>query len=499
MQVKALEAKLHRKERPEMYYYASEHASKVSSDAHFPEQGIPPRAVERMIQDYHLLDSKERLNTSSYVNVVFEPEEERVAVMGMKVNLADQTVYPSSFKMHDEVVNMLGSLWNVSRPADGQVSGAGTVGSTEACLLGGLALKKRWRAWYMKKHNMTHREVMGVIPNCVLSSMYQAAWEKLFKYMDIVPILVKPSYNTMTVTGVQIPEHINERTCMVIGILGNHYGGQYDPIWEIDEAIDKVNQEKGLQVGIHVDAASGGFIAPFQKYLPSWDFRLKNVMSISASGHKFGQSVCGTGWIVWRQREGLAEHVAISVTYLGGKSDSYTLNFSRPATGVYVQFYKVMRLGWQGYATLEENMMSNAKIIRDGLKAMTRDGQPRFVMLDAGDTACLPVVTAMLNPALGLAYDNVQLQYQITEHQWYVCAYKMCFNNPVTEQLEDLFCDIEGQQTMFRVVVKSNLTANLAVHLLESITACINFLDENAHKKAHHSHSHSHQHHHPPC
>ena len=103
------------------------------------------------------------------------------------------------------------------------------------------------------------------------------------------------------------------------------------------------------QVGIHVDAASGGFIAPFQDGLPDWDFRVPEVLSISSSGHKFGQSCCGTGWVVWREREGLAEHVAISVSYLGGSSDSFTLNFSRPATGVYVQFYKFLRLGTTGY------------------------------------------------------------------------------------------------------------------------------------------------------
>ena len=202
---------------------------------------------------------------------------------------------------------------------------------------------------------------------------------------------------------------------------------------------------------------------------------------------------------MWRQREGLSEHVAISVTYLGGKGDSYTLNFSRPASGVYVQYYKVMRLGWEGYAALEENMMANTKILRNGLKAMTKGGKPRFVMLDAGDTGCLPVVTAMLNPELGLEYDDVRLQYQIAEHQWYVSAYKMSFNHPATEQLEDLFCDIQGQQTMFRVVVKSNLTAKLAMHLLGAIQECVEFLDKNAHKASHHTKRHDHQHHHAPC
>ena len=158
-------------------FYGSPFARTVPDRETIPEAGMPARYCERMIQDYHLLDYNERLNTSTYVNVVFEPEEERVAVMGMKINLADQTVYPSSFQLHDEVVNMLGHLWSVPQPADGQVAGAGCVGSTEATLLAGLALKFRWRDWYKKKHGLTDREVRGVYPNLVMSSMYQVCKE----------------------------------------------------------------------------------------------------------------------------------------------------------------------------------------------------------------------------------------------------------------------------------------------------------------------------------
>merc|ERR1719203_739541 len=154
--------------------------------------------------------------------------------------------------------------------------------------------------------------------------------------------------------------------------------------------LQKLNESMGLQVGMHIDAASGGFVAPWQKEVPAWDFRLPNVLSISASGHKFGQSVCGTGWVIWRQRKDLSENVAISVSYLGGHADSYTLNFSRPATGIFVQFYKFNRLGWEGYEATTRNQMENAKYLRDELKKMTYKGKPRFEMLDDGDTHCLP-------------------------------------------------------------------------------------------------------------
>jgi glutamate decarboxylase len=152
---------------------------------------------------------------------------------------------------------------------------------------------------------------------------------------------------------------------------GNHYNGAYDPIWDIDKAIEEVNAKNGWQIGIHVDAASGGFIAPFQEGMPPFDFRLKNVLSISASGHKFGESSCGTGWLVFRHREDLASHIAISVTYLGGKSDSMTLNFSRPATSVYVQYYKLLRLGWEGYRKKVDQQVS-CDAVGDPLAASNR-------------------------------------------------------------------------------------------------------------------------------
>jgi len=256
---------------------------------------------------------------------------------------------------------------------------------------------------------------------------------------------------------------VDDHTIGVVCIMGNHYGGQYDPVHEVDSVVEAINAEHDYQIGIHVDAASGGFVAPFQDDLSPWDFRLPNVLSISASGHKYGESVCGTGWVVWRQRKDLSEHVAISVTYLGGKADSYTLNFSRPASGVYVQYYKLLRYGINGYRQVCANMMSN--------------GLPRFVILDDGAHGCLPVVTAMLNPECNFTYDDVDLQHVLSQHHWYVSGYKMGINDPVTEEYRALFSDQDQDQTMFRVVVKNNLTRNMAIHLVDSFSAAFGLLD----------------------
>lgn len=465
------------------HYYASLSAVSPEDDCcHMPEVGHASRHCYQKISDHHELDCRERLNTSSYVNVYFEEDEIKAANLGMKINLADQTVYPQSFKVHNLTLNMVANLWHCPKPADfaetGAFPGAGTVGSTEACLLAGLCLKFRWRAWYAKKHSLNKAQVRAVYPNLVISTCFQAAWEKLFKYMDIEPKFVYPSQQTMTITAAQVKEQVDEKTIGVVCIMGNHYAGQYDPVWEVDAMLKQLNAEKGWQVGIHVDAASGGFVAPFQEEVPAWDFRLPTVLSISASGHKFGESVCGTGWVVWRAKEGLSEHVAISVSYLGGNADSYTLNFSRPASGIFVQYYKFHRLGKSGYRSVTQNRMTNAKYLRDSMKGFKHsDGRPKFKLLDHGDTGCLSVVAACLNPDLKLPYDDIDFQHQMGQYHWYVSGYSMSFHDPESEETKPLFTDAQPSQTMFRVVVKSNVTRALMDNLISSMKVCLANMD----------------------
>lgn len=479
----------HLKAKEEDSYYFSASAQSSMLLDNIPEDGVTAKVAQSVINNVRELDFSQKLNTSSYVNVVFEKEEENIALMGLRVNLADQTVYPHSYNLHDKVVNMLAGLWHCPKPADfkeyGVYAGAGTVGSTEACLLAGLALKFRWRKWIGQRKNLNPDQVLGLRPNLVISTCYQAAWEKLFKYMDIEPRFIPTSYTKFTLDPQKIADVVDENTMGVVCIMGNHYGGHYDPVWQVNDVIEQINKEQGYQLGIHIDAASGGFVAPFQKDLPAWDFRLNNVLSISTSGHKYGESSCGTGWVVWRQREDLSEHIAISVTYLGGKADSYTLNFSRPASGVYVQYYKLLRFGLAGYQQSVENMMDNAEFLREGMRKMTYKGKPRFVFLDNGSSKCLPVVTAMLNPECEFSYDDIDLQHVISQHHWYVSGYKMGFNHPLTEEYLPIFIDNDADQTMFRIVVKNNLTRNMAVDLLEAIQESFNFMDSIDFSKLH--------------
>mmetsp|Transcript_18069 Transcript_18069/g.36776 ORF Transcript_18069/g.36776 Transcript_18069/m.36776 type:complete len:523 (+) Transcript_18069:96-1664(+) len=465
-------------------YSAIEFAAEEMGEG-FPETGRAARHVKTHLDSYKLLDFSPLLNTASYVNVVAEPEEEQVALSGLKVNIADQTIYPGSFKLHNDALNMLGDLWHVPKCASfdeyGCHAGACTVGSTEACLLSGLAFKFRWRKWYAARHGLSEDAVRREYPNLVISTMYQAAWEKLFKYMDIEPHFVFPRVGEMTVRPEDVRAAVDEKTIGVVCILGNHYSGHYDPVAKIGKVLEDLNRENGWQVGIHVDAASGGFIMPFQPEadVGLCDFRVPSVLSMSASGHKFGQSMCGTGWVVWRDRDDLSEHIAISVSYLGGSADSYTLNFSRPASGSAVQLFKFLRLGRDGYTALCESQMTIAACIRKGLREMVHvpTGKPLFTILDAGDKGCLPVVAAQFNQDLGLPYDSIDLQHVLSERHWYVGGYHMNFNHPLTEQKMPLFTDAGADVTMFRVVVKANLSPMLARDLLDAIRESCDFLE----------------------
>mmetsp|Transcript_10810 Transcript_10810/g.15931 ORF Transcript_10810/g.15931 Transcript_10810/m.15931 type:complete len:328 (-) Transcript_10810:45-1028(-) len=283
-------------------YYASSLAvsgpNLYDDDSSIPQNGIGAEHAKEIIVENQQLDFKPRLNTSSYVNVVSEPQEREVALLGLEINLADASVYPASARLHDKTVNMIAKMWNAPPPENGShdYCGAGTVGSTEACLLAGLAHKFRWRHWYAKQKGLTMEEVTGIKPNIVISTCYQAAWEKFFRYFDVDPNFVTPNLleRQSAIDAKQIAGAVDEKTIAVVGILGNHYNGVYDPIWELNDEVQKINDVNGWQVGIHVDAASGGFIAPFQEAagckVPPFDFRLPNVLSMSVSGHKFGES-----------------------------------------------------------------------------------------------------------------------------------------------------------------------------------------------------------------
>lgn len=275
---------------------------------------------------------------------------------------------------------------------------------------------------------------------------------------------------------------IDDKTMMVVGVLGNHYNGTYDPVWDMDKVLTEINAEKGFQVGMHVDAASGGFIAPFRDDVPAWDFRLKNVLSISSSGHKFGESACGTGWVIFRERKNLSEHIEVEVTYLGGTSYSLTLNFSRPATGIYVQAYKFLRFGMNGYRQKVKNQLDATAHFRERMRAVNwNNGQPLFEICDPDDEAGLPVFACRVNPKLSLDFDDFSIQHAVNEFHWYVGAYRLSFEDFSKDgEMGPLCKDEPMAASMFRVVFKSNLTVSMADDLFERLIECVEHWKDEA-------------------
>jgi len=476
-------------------YYATKLASTksfVSGHGHIPEHGTSASHCKEQLVQICELDNRPRLNTSSYVNVVLEKEEEEIAIIGLGVNIADGSVYPASTNLMDNTVDAIATLWNCPPHVSPQgekikhFAGAGTCGSTEACLLALLAHKQRWRNWYQERNGLTEDEVKGVIPNMIIATHYQACWEKAFRYFDIKPKFLYPVFNKFKVDAEDMRDLIDDKTMMVVGIMGNHYSGTYDPIWDMEKVIGEVNEEKGFQLGLHVDAASGGFVAPFQDDLPAWDFRLKNVLSVSASGHKFGESSCGTGWVIFRHRDNLSEHIEVEVTYLGGISHSMTLNFSRPATGIYVQAYKFLRLGMQGYRQKVENQLHVTSVFRERMRKIKWiTGEPFFQISDADEEPGLPVCALRVNPALDVEFDNFSIQHAVGEFHWYIGAYHLSFEDFGNGGAIAPFCKDEPvEASMFRVVFKSNLTLAMAEDLVERIEdLCDHYKEDATNKK----------------
>jgi glutamate decarboxylase len=310
-----------------------------------PDKGMPPSIAYQVVHDELLLDGAARLNLATFVTTWMEPEAELLLAECSAKNMIDKDEYPQTAELERRCVNMIAHLWHARE--DEEATGCSTTGSSEACMLGGLALLHRWRARTSGAGGAAKR------PNLVLGANAQVCWEKFCRYFDVEPRLVPVSASTPYLTAEAAVAHCDEATIGVVAILGSTYDGSYEPVEEIAAALDELQSTRGLDIGVHVDAASGGFIAPFIDPDLVWDFRLPRVQSINASGHKFGLVFPGVGWALWRDASALPEELVFKVDYLGGQMPTFTLNFSRPGAQVVGQYYNFLRLGVGGYAAVQ--------------------------------------------------------------------------------------------------------------------------------------------------
>ncbi|KAJ9065344.1 glutamate decarboxylase gad1 [Entomophthora muscae] len=325
------------------------------------ESGMPPQAAYRMVHDELMLDGKPELNCATFLTQWMEPEAEALIHENINKNFVDVDGFPSSIAIHERCISILAELWGA--PVSGQAQGTVCGGSSEALILGGLAMKWAWK----KKCKESGRDDSK--PNVVLGSNAHCCIEKFARYFDvdarIVPVTVESNY---VMDPKSCVAHCDENTIGVFSILGSTYTGHYEDVLGLSDALDKLQEEKGFDIPIHVDAASGGFIAPFATPDLNWDFGVKRVVSINTSGHKYGLVYAGLGWVVWKSKDYLHEDLIFQMHYLGAPQRSFSLNFSRPSTHLIAQYYNFVRLGQEGYRNAANGCLSNARFLSRALE-----------------------------------------------------------------------------------------------------------------------------------
>ncbi len=373
-----------------------------------PDGELPPETVYRLIHDELMLDGNARLNLATFVTTWMEPEAERLMAETFDKNMIDKDEYPQTAEIETRCVNMIARLLHA--PEDGDAVGVSAIGSSEAVMLAGMAMKWNWR----KRRQATAESASK--PNLILGSNVQVVWEKFCRYWEVEPRYIPVSEGRYTIEPDAVTSRIDENTIGVVAILGTTFTGEFEPIEAIHDAVVAHNTAHNLAVPLHIDAASGGFVAPFIHPDLRWDFRLPNVVSINVSGHKYGLVYPGVGWAVWRDQRHLPDELVFHVNYLGGDMATFTLNFSRPGNQIIGQYYNFLRLGREGYTRI----MSALRDTATELSARITELGP-FELLSDG--SAIPVFAFRLKDASSYSVYDVSERLRI--RGWQVPAYTM--------------------------------------------------------------------------
>jgi glutamate decarboxylase len=421
--------------------YASDLASEPLPRLRLPERSTAPRVAYQLVHDELLLDGNPRLNLATFVTTWMEPEARALIDACLDRNLVDKDEYPQTAELERRCVSMLAGLWE----SDAQTAtGCSTTGSSEACMLGGLALMRRWR-----DRGATGR------PNLVMGSNVQVCWEKFCRYWDVEARQVPVSAAATHLTPEGAAAACDEQTIGVVAVLGSTFDGSYEPVADIAAALDGLQADRGLDVPIHVDAASGGFVAPFVDPDLPWDFRVARVQSINASGHKYGLVYPGLGWVLWRDPHALPEELVFHVDYLGGDMPTFSLNFSRPGAQVVAQYYNFLRLGRAGYRAVNQTCRDTAR----WLAGRVREVGPFELVSDGSE---LPVFAFRLRDGVE-GYSVYDVSEAVRTRGWIVPAY------PMPPDLENVH--------VLRVVVRNGFGRDLAHTFADDLARAVERLE----------------------
>ena len=406
-----------------------------------PEGEMLPATALQVVRDELILDGNARLNLATFVTTWMEPEAEQLMTECFSKNMIDKDEYPQTAELERRCVSMLAELWH----ADGTPTGCSTTGSSEACMLGGMALLWRWRAAAQARGAGPQAR-----PNLVMGANVQVCWDKFCRYWQVEPRLVPMEPGRLHLTGPEAAAQCDENTIGVVAILGSTMDGSYEPVAEISAALDQLAAGGGPDIPIHVDGASGGFVAPFIQPGLNWDFRLPRVASINASGHKYGLVYPGVGWIIWRDAAALPEDLVFKVNYLGGEMPTFALNFSRPGSNVAAQYYNFLRLGFEGYRKVQQACQDVALHLAREIAAMGP-----FELLSDGSE--LPVVTFVLRDPKAAGFTVFDVSERLRQRGWLVPAYTF------PENMQDT--------AVLRLVIRNGFGTDLADALLADLRA----------------------------
>ncbi len=417
-----------------------------------PAGSTTPEIAYQMVKGETFAQTQPRLNLATFVTTYMDEYATKLMNEAIDINFIDETEYPRIAVMCQKCINILANLWNTPETNKWKAGALG-IGSSEACMLGGLAALKRWKE-RRKKAGKPYDK-----PNLVMSTAYQVVWEKFCNFWDVEMRLVPLSAEHPTLDVDAAIKMCDENTICVVPIQGVTWTGLNDDVEALDAALDKYNAETGNEVCIHIDAASGGFILPFLDPDKKWDFRLKWVLSISTSGHKFGLVYPGLGWVVWKDKKYLPADMAFTVNYLGAEVTQVGLNYSRPAAQILGQYYQFIRMGFEGYKNVQFNSLSVAQYLDDQVSAM-----PAFEPYAPGKLPNPIFVWRMKadfqKTAKWTLYD---LQDKLAQKGWMVPAYTM----PAS---------IETMVVM-RVLCKQGFSRDMADQLIADIEFAVNELN----------------------
>ncbi len=413
---------------------------------------INPRIAHRLVEDELLNEGNARQNLATFCQTYMIDEAKDLMRDTMDKNAIDKSEYPRTAELEQRCVSIIANLWNIGK--NEKFIGSSTVGSSEACMLGGMAMKFRWR----KMAEKAGLDINAKKPNIVITSGYQICWKKFCVYWDVELRTVPMEEGCLSMDTEKFLDYVDEYTIGVVGLLGITYTGKFDDIKGLDEKLEEYNAQHDIKVYLHIDAASGGLFTPFVNPELEWDFRLKNVLSINTSGHKYGMVYPGIGWIVWRDEKYLPSELVFKVNYLGGELPTIAINFSRSASHIICQYFNFLRLGYKGYKEIHTSTREVAMYISSELEKLGI-----FKIYNDGDN--LPIVCYTLKEDKDRKWTLYELADRLLMKGWQVPAYTL------PENMSDVVIQ--------RIVVRSDLGINTAKSYIEDLKTAIKDIENS--------------------